>query len=107
MMIEIFSENDANDIAADCLNGVRYSAWREGYSFAKRAATRRLIARICYALTGKTEIPPEEDGLLHPFTMSRIVHILRANGFASQADEIEAAMEQACDIWDAKDRAKR
>jgi hypothetical protein len=106
-MIQIFFENDANDIAADCIDGVRYTGWREGsYWSAKRAATRRLIAHIYEKQTGKSEseMPHEEDGLLHPGTMGKIVQILRANGFDSQADEIEAAMEEACRVWDAMDR---
>jgi hypothetical protein len=109
-MIQISSDNEAKEITADCIDGVRYTAWREGsYLFAKRAATRKLIAHIYEGLTGKSEadMPPEEDGLLHPMTMSMIVHILRDNGFASQAGEIEEAMEETCRIWTAKDRVQR
>jgi hypothetical protein len=109
-MFEISSKSDANDISADCIDGVRHTGWREGsYLFAKKPATRKLIARIGAYLTGKTEaeLPPEQDGLLHPGTMARIVYILRANGFASQASRIEEAMDEICSLWEARDRLRK
>jgi hypothetical protein len=109
-MIQISSESDANDIAADCIDGVRYTGWREGsYLLAKKPATRRLITCINERLTGKAEaeLSPEEEGLLHPMTMKIIVEILQADGFASQAAQIETAMEETCSLWKAKDRVRK
>lgn len=98
------TEDDANDIAADCVHAMRQLAWRvHSTPRAKRPATIAIVAEID-SFMSNAPIAPEDAGALSPWTMQGIVERLKPQGFTKQIEEIEQAMEDACAIWSAARR---